>query len=64
MLKQLPKFANNVGNANALVDKANNQSIMIKVVNSNNTFNGFCMNANINNVSAKKPDAVFGDDFW
>jgi len=61
--KTATEFANNVGNANALVDKANNQSIMIKVVNSNNTFNGFCMNANINNVSAKKPDAVFGDDF-
>lgn len=57
------EFANNVGNANALVDKANNQSIIVKVVNSNNTFNGFCMNANINTVSAKKPDAAFGEDF-
>jgi hypothetical protein len=57
------EFTNNVGNANALLNKGNNQSIMIKVVNSNNTFNGFCMNANINNVSAKKPDATFGDDF-
>ena len=57
------EFANNVGNANALVDKANNQSIIMKVINSNNTFNGFCMNANIGNVSAKKPDALFGNDF-
>ena len=57
------EFANNVGNANALVDKSNNQSIIIKVVNSTNTFNGFCMNANVGNVSAKKPDATFGDDF-
>jgi hypothetical protein len=57
------EFANNVGNANALVDKSNNQSIMMKVVNSNNTFNGFCMNANIDNVSAKNKDSMFGDDF-
>lgn len=57
------EFTNNVGNANALLNRANSQSMMIKVVNSNNTFNGFCMNANINNVSAKKPDATFGDDF-
>ena len=57
------EFANNVGNANSLVDKANNQSIMIKVVNSTNTFNGFCMNANIDNVSAKNKDSMFGDDF-
>ena len=57
------EFANNVGNANSLVDKANNQSIMMKVVNSTNTFNGFCMNANIDNVSAKNKDSMFGDDF-
>jgi hypothetical protein len=57
------EFANNVGNSNALVDKANNQSIMMKVVNSTNTFNGFCMNANIDNVSAKNKDSMFGDDF-
>jgi hypothetical protein len=57
------EFANNVGNANATIDKANNQSIIIKVVNSTNTFNGFCMNANIGNVSAKNKDSMFGDDF-
>ena len=57
------EFANNIGNANALVDKSNNQSIMIKVVNSTNTFNGFCMNANVGNVSAKNKDSMFGDDF-
>jgi hypothetical protein len=60
------EFANNVGNANALVNKANNQSVMIKVVNSKNTFNGFCMNANIDNVSAKKDNSFgnsFGNDF-
>ena len=57
------EFANNVGNANATINKANNQSIMIKVVNSNNTFNGFCMNANIGNVSAKKSNTDFATDF-
>jgi hypothetical protein len=62
-IKTATEFANNVGNANALVDKANNQSIMIKVVNSTNTFNGFCMNANIGNVSAKKDNNSFSNDF-
>jgi hypothetical protein len=57
------EFANNVGNANATINKANNQSIMIKVVNSRNTFNGFCMNANIDNVSAQKLPGVGVDDF-
>jgi hypothetical protein len=57
------EFANNVGNANALIDKANNQSIMIKVVNSTNTINGFCMNANVGNVSAKKDNNSFSNDF-
>jgi hypothetical protein len=57
------EFANNVGNANALVNESNNQSIIIKVVNSRNTFNGFCMNANVGNVSAKNKDKMFGDDF-
>jgi hypothetical protein len=61
--KTATEFANNVGNSNALVDKANNQSIMMKVVNSTNTFNGFCMNANVDNVSAKNKDSMFGDDF-
>jgi hypothetical protein len=57
------EFANNVGNANALVDKSNNQSIMMKVVNSKNTFNGFCMNANVGNVSAKNKNSMSADDF-
>ena len=57
------EFANNVGNANATIDKANNQSIIIKVVNSTNTFNGFCMNANVGNVSAKKDNNSFSNDF-
>jgi hypothetical protein len=61
--KTATEFANNVGNANATIDKANNQSIMIKVVNSKNTFNGFCMNSNIGNVSAKTKDSMFPDDF-
>jgi hypothetical protein len=61
--KTATEFANNVGNANATIDKANNQSIMIKVVNSRNTFNGFCMNSNIGNVSAKTKDSMFPDDF-
>jgi hypothetical protein len=57
------EFANNVGNANSLVNESNNQSIIIKVVNSKNTFNGFCMNANVGNVSAKNKDKMFGNDF-
>jgi hypothetical protein len=57
------EFANNIGNANSTINKANNQSIMIKVVNPNNTFNGFCMNANIDNVSAKSKDSMFSNDF-
>jgi hypothetical protein len=61
--KTATEFANNVGNANATIDKANNQSIIIKVVNSRNTFNGFCMNANIGNVSARTKDSMLPDDF-
>jgi hypothetical protein len=57
------EFANNVGNANATINKANNQSIIIKVVSPTNTFNGFCMNANIDNVSAKTKDSMFPQDF-
>jgi hypothetical protein len=57
------EFANNIGNANSLITKGSNQSIMIKVVNSNNNFNGFCMNANVDNVSAKSKDSMFADDF-
>ena len=57
------EFANNVGNANATINKANTQSIMMKIVNSRNTFNGFCMNANIDNVSAQKLPGVGVDDF-
>jgi hypothetical protein len=57
------EFANNVGNANATIDKANNQSIIIKVVNSTNTFNGFCMNANIGNVSGRDKNSMFPQDF-
>lgn len=57
------EFANNVGNSNATIDKENNQSIMIRVVNSKNTFNGFCMNSNINNVSAQTLTGTGTDDF-
>ena len=57
------EFANNIGNANSLITKGSNQSIMMKVVNSKNTFNGFCMNANVGNVSAKPKDSIFADDF-
>lgn len=60
--KTATEFANNVDNLNSTINKANNQSIMIKLVNSRNTFNGFCMNANVGNVSVKKQS--FGmDDF-
>ena len=57
------EFANNVGNANALINKSNNQSIIMKVVNSKNTFNGFSMNANVGNVSVKNKNDMMGDDF-
>ena len=57
------EFANNVGNANATINKENNQSIIMKVVNSRNTFNGFCMNANIGNVSAQTLPGVLTDNF-
>jgi hypothetical protein len=57
------EFANNVGNANATINKENNQSIMMKVINSKNTFNGFCMNANVGNVSAQTLPGVLTDNF-
>lgn len=57
------EFSNNVNNANATINKANKQSILIKVVNSKNTFNGFAMNANIGNVSAQTKDSMVGDNF-
>ena len=57
------EFANNVGNANATINKENNQSIIMKVVNPRNTFNGFCMNANIGNVSAQTLPGVLTDNF-
>jgi len=61
--KTATEFANNVGNANATIDKANNQSVMIKVVSPRNTFNGFCMNANVGNVSGKDKNSMFSNDF-
>ena len=61
--KTATEFANNVDNLNSTINKANNQSVMIKVVNSTNTINGFCMNANIGNVSAKKDNNSFSNDF-
>jgi hypothetical protein len=61
--KTATEFANNVDNLNSTINKANNQSVMIKVVNSTNTLNGFCMNANVGNVSAKKDNNSFSNDF-
>ena len=55
-------FSNNVNNDNALIDKANNQSVMIKVVNQKNEFNGFAMNANIDNADRVNKD-TFDSDF-
>jgi hypothetical protein len=49
-------FSNNVNNDNALIDKSNNQSVMIKVVNQKNEFNGFAMNANIDNADRANAD--------
>lgn len=54
-------FSNNVNNANATVSKANNQSVLIKVINSNNTFNGFAMNSNIETADDSKMAEKFGN---
>jgi len=40
-------FADNVDNGNTLLGVDNNQSVIIKVVNKNNSFNGFSMNSNV-----------------
>ena len=40
-------FADNVNNGNTLLGDDNNQSVLIKVVNKNNSFNGFAMNSNV-----------------
>jgi hypothetical protein len=42
-------FADNVNNGNTLLGEDNNQSVMMKVVNKNNSFNGFSMNSNVGN---------------
>jgi hypothetical protein len=54
-------FANNVNNDNALIDKSNNQAVVIKVINSKNEFNGFSMNANIDNAKSPNQAAPFGN---
>ena len=54
-------FSNNVNNDNATIDKSNNQSVLIKVVNSNNTFNGFSMNSNIGTADDSKMQENFGN---
>ena len=40
-------FSDNVNNGNTLLGESHNQSVMIKVVNKNNLFNGFSMNSNV-----------------
>ena len=40
-------FADNVNNGNTLLGDDNNQSVLIKVVNKNNSFNGFAINSNV-----------------
>ena len=40
-------FSDNVNNGNTLLGESHNQSVMIKVVNKNNSFNGFSMNSNV-----------------
>ena len=47
-------FADNVNNGNTLLGEDNNQSVMIKVVNKNNSFNGFSMNSNVGNFDPHK----------
>lgn len=54
-------FSNNVNNDNATISKANNQSVMIKVVSKSNTFNGFGMNANIDNVESPSDMSDFAN---
>lgn len=54
-------FANNVDNDNALIDKSNNQAVVIKLVNSKNEFNAFSMNANIDNVKPPNPMTPFSN---
>jgi hypothetical protein len=54
-------FSNNVANDNALISKANNQSVLIKVVNKDNTFNGFGMNSNIGNANKVSDWSDFGN---
>ena len=56
-------FANNVNNSNALIKKGNNQCVLIKVINKNNTFNGFAMNSNIKNAKAPGGDIAWEADF-
>jgi hypothetical protein len=57
------EFASNVSNLNSTISKANNQSILIKVINSRNVFNGFCMNANVGVVSGRDKNSMFPQDF-
>ena len=40
-------FADNVDNGNTLLGEDNNQSVLIKIINKNNSFNGFAMNSNV-----------------
>ena len=47
-------FADNINNGNTLLGESNNQSVMIKVVNKNNSFNGFSMNSNVDNFDPHK----------
>lgn len=56
-------FANNLNNSNTLINKANNQCVLIKVTNKNNTFNGFAMNSNIKNAKAPGGDRAWEADF-
>jgi len=40
-------FATNINNGNTLLGESHNQSVLIKVINKNNSFNGFSMNSNV-----------------
>lgn len=47
-------FADNINNGNTKLGESNNQSVIIKVVNKNNSFNGFSMNSNVDKIDPYK----------
>lgn len=56
------EFADNVDNGNTLLGESHNQSVMIKVVNKNNSFNGFSMNSNVGKFNSYKVNPEWDTD--